>query len=1175
MKNDLLKILILEDEITHAEMIQRRLKKHGENYTFKIVMNKVDYINALNEFQPDVILSDNELPQFNATEALEILKSQSTHIPFILVTGTVSEEFAAGIIKMGADDYLLKDRLARLPAAIHTALKQKQIEREHEKAAATGRNITEDKKAEKELTEERDKFAKIAAVAPGLIYSMRLNKDGSFSYPYTSNAVDEIYGFAHKEIEKDAGKIFSLIHPDDIEQVLKSIIETKTNLVPLKGEYRYNHPAKGEVWHEVNSLPVEEPDDAVVCHGIVIDITERKNAEQKIIKANRLYFFISHISQMIVRATDEASLFKGVCRISVELGQFRMAWIGIIDEQTKKVVPVVHAGEEKEYLTKIKSISTEDIPDGRGPTGTAVRKGKYVICNDIENDPQMAPWKEAALERNFRSSMSLPVKKFDKIIGCFNVYASEKNFFDVTEIALLEEATGDISFALENFEKEALRKKAEEAVVKSEHRYHTLTEVSPVGIFHTNTGGYTTYVNPRWCEITGLSFEEALGNGWLKAVHQEDKPNLIKGWESATKVHELSISEYRFIRPDGTIAWVLGQATPERNSANEVVGYVGTITDITERKKSEEEIKRVNQRFEIIAQATNDVIWDWNLVTHEIWWNKTFYSVFGFDKQTPIDKDAWTNMIHPDDKKRVLERLNKVIHSNLKYWEDEYRCINRLGVEIFIFDRGFVMHDENGKACRMIGSMLDFTERKKIEDARKASEEKYRTLVEQASDAILIADNEGRFIAVNPSACKLSKYSEKELLKMTINDFITEGETNEIRIARFEQLQQGKTTVIERIIKGKDGIPLQLELTSKLLSDGMLLTFARDISERIKAQNDIINEKELSDSLINNLPGIFYLYDKEGNFLRWNKNFETVTGYSGDEIKKMKPVDFYDDHLKDFITKRINSVFKGKVPGVEAVMLTKTKKKIPFFFNSMSINYKSTQCLIGMGMDISMQKKAEEEIRRLASHLQDIREDERKRIGREIHDELGQQLTAIKMDVAWVNKKIPDEPALIKNKMKNVINLLDSSNQSIRRILNELRPNILENHGFIESVEWLGRQFTKNTGISVVFKSPDIEPKLSEPVITGIFRVYQEALNNITKYARASKVLTTLSINEDILIFTIKDDGQGFDPLIMPSKKSFGILGMKERIILLGGDFEIISSAGHGTKITVSLPINI
>ena len=868
MVTETLKIIILENNDADAEMIRYLLKKTDLNCQVKVMMTKAVYGQALDEFKPDLVLSNNEMPQFTAYEALQILQRHALHIPFILITDPASEEYAAGIIKAGADDYLLKDRLLRLPAAIEAALNKKKAEKE--KIVAPGRlkeseekfrdmlhnsiveeitvnvnDVPERKKAAGLLKEERNKFTKIAAICPGLIYSIRQNKEGVLSYPYASDAIKEIYGFVFEEIKNDANKIFALIHADDIGAVMESIRETKTNLVPLKGEYRYNHPTKGEVWHEVNSLPVEEPDDAIVCHGIVIDITERKNAEQKIIKANRLYFFISQISQMIVRATDEASLFKGVCRIAVELGQFRMAWIGMIDEQTKKVVPVMHAGEERGYLTKIKSISTEDIPDGRGPTGTAVRKGKYVICNDIENDPQMAPWKEAALERNFRSSISLPVKKFGKTIGSFNVYASEKNFFDVKEIALLQEATGDISFALENFEKEALRKKADEAVVKSEHRYHTLTEVSPVGIFHTNADGYTTYVNPRWCEITGLSFEEAVGNGWLKAVHQEDKPTLVKGWERATKVHEISFSEYRFIRVDGTVAWVLGQATPERNSANEVVGYVGTITDITERKKSEEEIKRVNQRFEIVAQATNDVIWDWNLVTHEIWWNKTFYSVFGFDKQAPIDKDAWTNMIHPDDKKRVLERLNKVIHSNIKYWEDEYRCINRLGVEIFIFDRGFVMHDENGKACRMIGSMLDFTERKKIEDARKASEEKYRTLVEQASDAILIADNDGRFIAVNSSACKLSKYSEKELLKMTINDFITEGETNEIRIARFVQLEQGKTTVTERRIKGKDGIPLQLELTSKLLSDGRLLTFARDISERIKAQNEYHQRKRI------------------------------------------------------------------------------------------------------------------------------------------------------------------------------------------------------------------------------------------------------------------------------------------------------------------------------------------
>src|SRR6185369_8000827 len=136
-------------------------------------------------------------------------------------------------------------------------------------------------------------------------------------------------------------------------------------------------------------------------------------------------------------------------------------------------------------------------------------------------------------------------------------------------------------------------------------------------------------------------------------------------------------------------------------------------------------------------------------------------------------------------------------------------------------------------------------------------------------------------------------------------------------------------------------------------------------------------------------------------------------------------------------------------------------------------------CLMGVGIDFSERKMAQEEIektteklRELTAHLLSVREEERKRIGREIHDELGQQLTAIKMDVSWIDKKIPEPTAVIKNKLKNIITLLDGSNQSIRRILSELRPGILDDYDLVEALEWLDDQFTANTGIAVKFNKP-------------------------------------------------------------------------------------------------------
>jgi PAS domain S-box-containing protein len=472
------------------------------------------------------------------------------------------------------------------------------------------RDVTETKKIIEIISAEKDKFDKIAATSPGLIYSMRQNKDGSLSYPYASDAIEDIYGFSFDEVKENPNAIFDLIHPSDLHFVIENITETKSKLVPLNCKYRYFHPKKGLVWHEVNSLPVVEAEGTVICHGIATDITDRIIVEQRLIKANRLYLFISQMNQMIVRAKNEEALFREACSIAVNVGKFRMVWIGMLDDTGKKVIPRMTAGEECGYMSVIGNISIDDIPEGRGPSGTTIREEKYVVVNDVAEDSSMEPWKAEAIKRGYLSLMTVPVIKFGKTVGIFCFYANEKNFFDAAEITLLEEATSDVAFALEFFEKEIHRKRVLEEMIESENRYHILTEISPVGIFRTDATGYTTYVNPRWSEISGLPFEKAIGNGWLDAVHEDDRKTLLNGWENATGQQELSLSEYRFVRPDGSIIWVMGQAIPEKNGLNQVVGYVGTTTNITERKQVEEDFKKSYKKLEAIIDAIPDLLFE-------------------------------------------------------------------------------------------------------------------------------------------------------------------------------------------------------------------------------------------------------------------------------------------------------------------------------------------------------------------------------------------------------------------------------------------------------------------------------------------------------------------------------------------------------------------------------------
>lgn len=883
--------------------------------------------------------------------------------------------------------------------------------------------------------------------------------DKNWRYSYMNKKAGQIF---NRDPETMIGKHIWTEFPEGLGQPFHKAYQKAMN----DGQYVYleEHYEPYNLWFENHIYPSES--------GIAIffrDITERKKSEAKILKMSRLYDFSRQVNQVIIDINNEAALYKSICDVAVSVGRFKMAWIGMINDERHTVDPVSFSGEERGYLLQIKKITTNNIREGNGPTGTALREGKTIVCNDIETDPRMEPWRAEAINRGYRSSISLPVKKLGRVVGSLSLYASEKNFFDQEEMEMLERLAANISFSLDNYEKEKLRRQAEVSLKTSEAFIQSIINASPDIIYiYDIEERKNVYINEGMQKMLGYSDSEIkdLGDNVIAHLMHPDDFSIYLAHTypqySDLPDNQLLVHEFRMKDKKGEWHWLLAkESIYQRNNDNTPRQIFGVAADISERKKAEQEIIHANEMLELAEEHAGLGSWEFDVVKQQGRWSKQMFRLFGLPiRESPPDFDEYLGLIHPDDR-----------------W--------------------------------LIKSALD--------------------------DMAAGRDPVSHLFRTNP---------ELSALRYLMPSWFAE--------------------------KNNKGQTIRFSGT------------AYDVTRQHLAETQIISEKELSDSIINSLPGVFYLYNRQGKFYRWNTNFKNVTGYTDAEIENMHPLQFFDTPDKELLAQKINSVFLNGEDTVEADFLLKSGDKIPHYFTGRSIDYHGELCLMGVGIDISERVRIQEEIRQaseqlrlLTAHLQRIREEERKRIGREIHDELGQQLTAIKMDVAWIDKKTPAEAEQVKLKLRNIITLLDSSNLSIRKILNELRMGILEHQTIEEALRWQGQQFTDNTGIPIEFNCPRPVSKTDEMTATCLFRVFQESLTNITRYAKAKKVITWLTQDEQFVSLSIEDDGNGFDASQLSTTKSFGILGMKERVASLNGKFELITAPGKGTRIAIKIPVNL
>jgi PAS domain S-box-containing protein len=393
-------------------------------------------------------------------------------------------------------------------------------------------------------------------------------------------------------------------------------------------------------------------------------------------------------------------------------------------------------------------------------------------------------------------------------------------------------------------------------------------------------------------------------------------------------------------------------------------------------------------------------------------------------------------------------------------------------------------------------------------------------------------------------------YQQNELL----NEAKSKSNDSFQRLTLIQYLIVGTSLVLVIVLGYKfrsDSIKTKNELEKKVKEQTLQI---RSILESI-SDSFIAFDKNFTITYINKASAIYFQQDPE---ILISKN-----------LKKILPKE-RNQPLYTLIANAIES--NKKVQG--EVLDTDTGNWLHHYV------YPSEHLVTVYTRNINDEKKREkemevinEDLRRLSTHLQQIREEERKMIARDLHDDLGQQLTGLQMDVHWMQKKLQQADPQLLNKINEINEMVDHTIRSIRRILSDLRPAILDDLGMLAAMEWLNQETTKRYPINIHFQVNTQEIPLSPDAASGLFRIYQEAINNAIKHANAKNITTIIEVTDTQLTMSITDDGKGIVNT-QKQEKGYGLLGIKERTYILGGTFSIQTEEGKGTSLIINIPLH-
>lgn len=737
------------------------------------------------------------------------------------------------------------------------------------------------------------------------------------------------------------------------------------------------------------------------------------------------------------------------------------------------------------------------------------------------------------------------------------------------------------------------RIKNQEEIKEYNEKLKTAQEIARLGYWEFNLTESELFWSDQVYEIWELdkNFKPSIEN-FFETVLPEDRQKFYLYTNKSIEDIDYQDIEYRIQTKSGKIKWIHQNGKKIINPKDDSVTFKGTLRDITENKLQQEEILDYIKKLQTAQKIAKLGYWEFDYKLDKLTWSDQVYEIWEIPKKKfNVTFQNFLNSIHPDDRERFAKEQEEGL-SGKKPLEIEHRIVLKNGKIKWVLERGKLIKNEKGEHLLFEGTVQDITEQKQIELELREQNEFIKIAIDNLPVGIALRDiHTGKFTLMNKNFTQIYGWSQKE---------IPDADSFFVKVYPDADYRKKIKEQIFRDLASKDLNRMQWEgihVTTKkgdkrivsarnipLYDQNLMISTVLDVTEKYLAEQQLALSNERYEYVTKATFDAIWDWDIQKNSIFWGEGFKANFGHQT-EVVDVK-FWFSNIHPEDSerIEKGIEEVLEGNKLNWEAEYRFMHKNGTYRYVRDRGIILRNVERkairFIGALQDITQQKEYEQKLldvnqklRNLSAYLQEAREEERISIAREIHDELGQQLTGIKLDASWLKNKIINHIPDDIERTERLIENINKAINDVRKVASNLRPGVLDDLGLEAAIEWQSQLFQSQTGIKCNLKTKNLSVKYTKEINTAVYRIYQEALTNVMRHANATELNTLLYEKNNALILEVIDNGKGIDESDKNNTFSLGITGMRERALMINAKFIIQNHSKGGTIVKLLVPL--